>query len=446
MDMISSTNIPQGAATRRPVVVIIGGGFAGLNAARELKHADADIVLIDRRNHHIFQPLLYQVATAVVSPADIAAPLRQLEEKQKNASVALGEVTGIDVPARTVDVCTEGLGTRKVRFDYLVVATGMQSSYFGHDEFAQFAPTLKTLTDAEAMRTKILRAYELAALTDDPAERSRQMTFAVVGGGPTGVELAASLGTMIRDTLPGDFRHIDPTKTKILLIEGGKRILPSFHETLGAKAAKRLESLGVQIMLGSNVEHIDERGVVVGGNRIDCATVLWAAGVSPSPVLKMLGAETDRGGRVIVDSQLRVPKMEGVFVTGDAANITQDGHPLPGVAQVAIQSGEYAGRLIAAELAGQKATKPFSYFNKGNLAVVGKNYAILERGNLRASGFLAWLVWAYVHISFLPQFQNWLRVEIQWLYSYFTGSRGARIIPEAPTEQRVNAEKKAKAA
>jgi len=444
--MSSSDQITQQAATGKSVVAIIGGGFAGINAARALKHADAEIVLIDRRNHHLFQPLLYQVETAVVSPADIAAPLRQLEEKQKNATVVLGEVTGVNLASRTLKIFTEGSGTRTLRFDYLIVAAGMQSSYFGHDEFAQFAPCLKTLTDAEAMRTKILRAFEIAALTDDPAERSKYLTFAVVGGGATGVELAASLGTMVRDTLQGDFRHLDPSQAKIMLIEGGKRILPSFHETLSTKVANHLESLRVELKLGSNVEHIDENGFVVGGNRIACATVLWAAGVSPSPVLKLLGAQTDRGGRVIVDDQMRVPNTQGVFVVGDAANITRGDRPLPGVAQVAIQSGAYAGRLIAGELSGQKTAKAFSYFNKGNLAVVGKNFAVLERDNFHMSGFLAWLVWAVVHLAFLPQLQNRLRVEIQWVYSYITGSRGARIIPEAPTEQRVRSEKKAKAA
>ena len=417
--------------SRKPVVVIVGGGFAGINAARALKRSNAEIILIDRRNHHLFQPLLYQVATAVISPAEIAAPIRQLEEeRQKNVSVVLAEVTGIDLPSKTVEVHAEGIGNRSVSFDYLIVASGSESSYFGHDEFAEFAPSLKTLADAEEIRAKILRAYEIAALTDDPGERSRQMTFAIVGGGPTGVELAASLATMARDTLRGNFRKLDPSRSKIVLIEGGKRILPTFHESLAADAEKRLRRLGVEIRKGSNVEHIDERGVVVAGERIECATVLWAAGVAPSPILKMLGAETDRGGRVIVDSQLRISSHRNVFVIGDAASIVQDGRPLPGVAQVAIQSGSFAGRVIAAELESRPSTKVFSYFNKGNLAVVGKNYALLERGNVRLSGFFAWLIWAFIHIAFLPQLQNRLRVEVQWLYTYLTGKRGARLIPE----------------
>ena len=285
--------------SRKPVVVIIGGGFAGIKAARALKGSNAEIILIDRRNHHIFQPLLYQVATAFLSPADIAAPIRQIEETQANVSVALAEVTGIDVASQTVSVYAENAGTRTLSFDYLVVATGAQSTYFGHDEFAEFAPSLKTLADAEEIRAKILRGYEIATVTADPAERSRQLTFAIVGGGPTGVELAASLATMARDTLRGNFRGIDPSQSKIVLIEAGKRVLPQFHESLAAKAVKHLESLGVQILTASSVEHVDARGLVVNGNRIEAATVLWAAGVAVSPILKMLGAPTDRGGRVI---------------------------------------------------------------------------------------------------------------------------------------------------
>jgi len=417
--------------SRKPVVAILGGGFAGINAARALKGSNAEIVIIDRRNHHIFQPLLYQVATAVISPAEIASPIRELEETQDNVSVVLAEVTNIDLSSRTLTADAEGTGTHQLMFDYLIVATGAQSSYFGHDEYAEFAPSLKTIADAEEMRAKILRAYEIAALTSDPVERARQMTFAIVGGGPTGVELAASLATMARDTLRGNFRDLDPSTSKIMLIEGGKRILAPFHESLAAKAAKHLDRLGVEIRTGSNVERVDESGIVVGGNRIECATVLWAAGVAASPIVKALGAETDRGGRVIVDSQLKIPDHRNVFVVGDAANITQDGHPLPGVAQVAIQSGTFAARFIAAELEGRQVTKSFSYFNKGNLAVVGKNYALLERNNLRLSGFFAWLAWVFIHIAFLPQIQNRLRVEVQWLYFYFTGKRGARLIPES---------------
>ena len=417
----------------KPRVVIVGGGFAGINAARALKGCDSEVVLIDRRNHHVFQPLLYQVATAIIAPSEIAAPIRQLAETQKNLSVMLAEVTGVNLQSRNIETYREGVGSRTVAFDYLVVAAGMESSYFGHDEFAEYAPSLKTVADAEAIRTKILTAYEIAELSDDAAERAKQTTFVVVGGGPTGVELAASIAEMATVTLRSNFRRFDPAKSSIVLIEGGPRILPAFHESLAKGAAKRLERLGVKILTGNNVERVDNDGVIVAGNRIESATVLWAAGVVASPIVRMLGVPTDRAGRVVVGPSMNVPDKQGVFVVGDAATIMQDGHPLPGVAQVAIQSGKYVGRFIGDEIAGRTSTKAFRYFNKGNLAVVGKNFALLERYEVRLSGFMAWFIWAFVHIAFLPQLQNRLRIQIQWLWSYFTGQRGARLIPEAST-------------
>jgi NADH dehydrogenase len=417
----------------RKRVVVIGAGFAGIAATRALQHADVDVVLIDRRNHHIFQPLLYQVATAVLSPSEIAAPIRQLEVKQRNLRVVLAEVTGVDVPSRTVEGSSPGVGIRKVAFDYLVVATGMHPSYFGHDEFAQFAPGLKNLNDAETIRTKILGAFELAESTEDADERTRQMTFVLVGAGPSGVELAASLAHMVRVTLRGNFRRINPANARILLLDGAKRVLPTFSESLSGKVAGRLKKLGVELMTDVKVETVDDKGVVAGGRRIPSATVLWTAGVAASPIPKMLGAKTDRAGRALVDPFLRVVGASGVFVVGDAASLMQDGHPVPGVAQGAIQEGRYVGRLIAQDLKGQNVTRPFRYFDKGNMAVVGKNYAVLERGWLRTGGFLTWLVWAFVHILSLPQLQNRLRVERQWLWSYFTGQRASRLIPEPPT-------------
>jgi NADH dehydrogenase len=416
----------------RKRIVIIGGGFAGIAAARALRHADAEIVLIDRRNHHIFQPLLYQVATAVLSPAEIAAPIRQLEVKQQNLSVLLAEVTGVDVASRTIEASTPGIGPRKIRFDYLVVATGMRPSYFGHDEFGRFAPGLKSLSDAETIRAKILGAFELATTTDDDGERLRQMTFVLVGAGPSGVELAASLAQMVKVTLRGNFRHIDPAQSSIILLDGANRVLPTFAEPLSRKVTKRLEKLGVKVLTGVKVETVDEQGVVAGGSRIPSATVLWTAGVAASPIPKMLGAKTDRAGRALVDPFLKVVDMPGVFVIGDAASVMQNEHPVPGVAQAALQEGRYVGRLIEKELNGQNVKYPFSYFDKGNMAVVGKNYAVLERGWLRTSGFLTWLVWAFVHILSLPQLQNRLRVERQWVWSYFTGQRSSRLIPEPP--------------
>jgi NADH:ubiquinone reductase (H+-translocating) len=416
----------------RKRVVIVGGGFAGLAAAHALRHADAEVVLIDRRNHHIFQPLLYQVATAVLSPAEIAAPIRQLEVRQRNVTVLLAEVTGVDVASRTIEASAPGVGVRKIAFDYLVVATGMRPSYFGHDEFARHAPGLKSLTDAEAIRAKILGAFELAATTDDEGERARAMTFVLVGAGPTGVELAASLAQMVKVTLRGNFHRIDPRKTTIILLDAGTRVLPTFAESLSRRVTRRLTKLGVKVLTGVKVETVDEQGVIAGGTRIPSATVLWTAGVAASPIPKMLGTRTDRAGRALVDPFLKVVDAPGVFVVGDAASIMQDNHPVPGVAQAAIQQGRYVGRLIAKELKGRKVKRPFRYFDKGNMAVVGKNYAVLECGWLRTGGFLTWLVWAFVHILALPQLQNRLRVQRQWLWSYFTGQRSSRLIPELP--------------
>ena len=427
-----ATAVVETPRRERKRVVIIGGGFAGIAAAHALRHADAEVVLIDRRNHHIFQPLLYQVATAVLSPADIAAPIRQLEVKQRNLSVLLAEVTGVDVASGTIEASSPGVNVRKIAFDYLVVATGMRPSYFGHDEFARYAPALKNLGDAEAIRAKILGAFELAATTEDAGERTRQMTFVLVGAGPTGVELAASLAQMVRVTLRGNFRRIDPAKASIILLDGAKRVLPTFAESVSRKVARRLEKLGVKVVTNVKVEIVDDQGVIAGGSRIPSATVLWTAGVAASPVPKMLGTKTDRAGRALVDPFLKVADAPEVFVVGDAASVVHNEHPVPGVAQGAIQEGRYVGRLIAKQLEGRKVERPFRYFDKGNMAVVGKNYAVLERGSLRTSGFLTWLVWLFVHVLSLPQLQNRLRVQRQWLWSYFTGQRSSRLIPEPP--------------
>jgi NADH dehydrogenase len=428
-----ATAVVETPRPRRKRVVIIGGGFAGIAAAHALRRADAEVVVIDRRNHHIFQPLLYQVAAAVLSPAEIAAPIRQLEAKRSNVTVLLAEVIAIDVASRTIEASSPGVGVLKIAFDYLVVATGMRPSYFGHDEFAQYAPGLKSLNDAETIRAKILGAFELAATTEDEAERARQMTFVLVGAGPTGVELAGSLAHLVKVTLRGNFHRIDPAKASIILLDAGKRVLPTFAESLSHRVARRLEKLGVKVVTNVKVETVDDKGVIAGGNRIPSATVLWTAGVAAWPVPKMLGTKTDRAGRALVDPFLKVVDVPGVFVVGDAASVMQNEHPVPGVAQAAIQEGRYVGRLIANELKGREVKRPFNYFDKGNMAVVGKNYAVLERGRLRTSGFLTWLVWAFVHILSLPQLQNRLRVQHQWLWSYFTGQRSSRLIPEPPT-------------
>jgi NADH dehydrogenase len=418
----------------RPRIVIIGGGFAGLAAAHALRHAEADILLIDRRNHHIFQPLLYQVATSILSPADIAVPIRQLEAKQRNLSVLLAEIVGINLAERSVDASAPGVGQRKVQFDFLVVAAGMRTSYFGHDEFTRFAPGLKSLSDAETIRTKVLAAFELAATTDDEAERTRQMTFVLVGAGPAGVELAASLAYLVNVTLQGNFRRINPATARIILLDGAKRILPTFAESLSRKVTKRLESLGVTVLTDVKVEAVDGDGVIAGGSRIPSATVVWTAGVIASPITKMLGTKTDRAGRVLVDPFLKVVDATRVFVAGDAASVAQDGHPVPGVAQAAIQEGRYVGQQIAQEIEGRQVTRPFRYVDKGSMAVVGRNYAVLERGSLRMSGLLTFLVWAFIHILSLPQLQNRLRVQRQWFWSYLTGQRSSRLIPERSAE------------
>jgi NADH:ubiquinone reductase (H+-translocating) len=417
---------------KQPRIVIVGGGFAGIAAAKALRHCEADVIVIDRRNHHIFQPLLYQVATAVLASSEVAAPIRQLAAKQKNVSVILAEVVGVDLRSRSVDADCPGVGIKKIEFDYLVIAAGMQPSYFGHDEFAKYAPCLKTITDAETIRTRILSAYELAESTDDSSERPRQMTFVLVGAGPTGVELAASMAQMATTTLRSNFRRIDPADTSIFLLEGGKRVLPSFAESLSKRAAERLAKLGVQVVTGAMVEHIDDQGVTVGGKRIESGTVLWTAGVSPSPLVKMLGVATDRAGRACVGLFMNVPDTRRIFVVGDTATLMQNDRPLPGVAQVAIQQGRYVGRLISRELEGRKSPRPFHYFDKGNVAVVGKNFAIMESGRIQLAGFIAWLAWALVHLMFLPQLQNRLRVQNQWLWSYFTGQRSSRLVSEAP--------------
>ena len=415
---------------RKPRIVIIGGGFGGVAAARALRKSNAEVALIDRRNHHIFQPLLYQVATAVLSPSDVAAPIRQLARKQKNLSVMMAEVTGVDLKSRSLTIESDGVGTRIVPFDYLILAPGMQASYFGHDEFAEHAPSLKTIADGEAIRTKILRAFEMAELVEDPAERARLLTFVLVGAGPTGVELAASIAQGAAITLRSNFRNIDPSKTSITLLDGAKRILPSFAESLSRKAARRLERLGVRILTEALVEKVDQHGVIVAGRRIESATVLWTAGVAPAPILKLLNAKSDRAGRVCVTPFLSVPDHAEVFVVGDAAALTQDGRALPGVAQVAIQEGRYVGRYIGAQIKRHTTTRPFRYFDKGNMAVVGKNFAVLETRRIRLSGVTTWFIWAFIHLMFLPQLQNRLRVETQWLWSYISGQRSSRLIPE----------------
>lgn len=420
------------ATSKKKRVVIVGAGFAGIAAARALRRSDVEILLIDRRNHHIFQPLLYQVATAVLAPSEIAAPIRQLEAKQKNLRVLLAEVKSVNTRARLVEAACPGIGVQKLEYDFMIVATGMRPSYFGRDEFARFAPGLKSLNDAETIRARILSAFELAESINDETERTRQMTFVLVGAGPTGVELAASIAHLVSVTLRRNFRNVDPAKSRIVLLDGGPRVLPTFAESLSRKVTKRLEKLGVQVRTGVKVEKVDAEGVIAAGERIASATVLWTAGVAASPVVKMLGTTMDRAGRAIVDPYLNIAGASDVFVAGDATAIIQDGHPVPGVAQAAIQQGRFVGRVIASRVSGRKDGRPFRYRSKGNMAVVGKNFAILEAGHLRSSGFVTWLVWVALHVLALPQLQNRFRVQMQWLWSYLTGQRNSRLIGEGP--------------
>jgi len=411
-----------------PCVVIVGGGFGGLAAAKALRKTNAQVVLVDRQNHHLFQPLLYQVATSVLSPGQIASPIRGILRNQRNTTVILGEVTGVDIDRRRVfadSIDREGVA---LEYDYLVLATGASHSYFGHDEFARFAPGLKSLADAVSIRNQILRAFEQAEAEEDPKRHRDLLTFVLVGAGPTGVEMAGALAILVRSTLQSEFRRIDPSLARIVLVDMAPRVLGPFAESLSAAARTRLDELGVEVRLGHGVELIDADGVIVGGERIPSRTVIWTAGVAPSPAGKWLKAPTDRAGRVRVQPDLSVPGHPEIFVVGDTASLDQGGRPLAGVAQVAMQQGRYAGTLIDRRIGGKSARPPFRYFDKGTLAVVGKGFAVLQTGRLRLSGFLAWLVWAAVHLEFLAQSNLRVSVFVQWVWTYLTGQRAARLI------------------
>ena len=416
-------------------MIVVGGGFAGLTAVKALKRAPVRVLLIDRRNHHVFQPLLYQVATAMLPPGDIAVPVREVLRKQPNAVIAMGEVTGVDPERRQIHVSAADRGETALPYDYLVLATGVEQSYFGHDEFATFAPGLKSLEDAQAIRSKVLRAYETAETEENPANHRDLLTMVLVGAGPTGVELAGAIAQMAKVTLRSNFRRVDPRSTRVILLDNGPRILAGFSEELSRKAHARLTSMGVEIRTGAHVEHVDEKGVVVGGQRIASRTVLWTAGVRPSPAGRWLGAETDRAGRVRVQLDLSVPGRPDVFVVGDTASVDRDGKPLPGVAQVAMQQGRYVGKLIAGRVAGRPAPPPFRYFDKGNMAVIGRNFALLESGRLRLSGFPGWAAWATIHLAYLPQAEHRASVILLWAWNYLTGKQSSRLIldPHVPT-------------
>jgi len=409
-------------------VVIVGGGFGGLAAAKALRKTDAQVVLVDRQNHHLFQPLLYQVATSVLSPGQIASPIRSILRKQRNTTVILGEVTGVDSDRRRVFVDSVDREGVALEYDCLVLATGASHSYFGHDEFARFAPGLKSLADAVSIRNHILRAFEQAEAEEDPKRHRDLLTFVLVGAGPTGVEMAGALAILARSTLQSEFRRIDPTLARIVLVDMAPRVLGPFAESLSAAAQTRLDQLGVEVRLGHGVDLIDADGVIVSGERIASKTVIWTAGVAPSPAGKWLKAPTDRAGRVRVQPDLSVPGHPEILVVGDTASLDQDGHPLPGVAQVAMQQGRYVGTVIHRRIAGESAPPPFRYFDKGTMAVVGKGFAVLQSGRLHLSGFLAWLAWAAIHLEFLAQSSLRVSVFVQWAWTYVTGQRGARLI------------------
>lgn len=355
-----------------PVIVIVGGGFGGLAAAKALKHAAARVILIDRTNHHVFQPLLYQVATSILTPGQIGSPIRGIVGNQPNTSVFMGEVIAVDPAERCVFVNDADRAHVRVPYDYLILATGSSHNYFGHAEFEMYAPGLKNLADAVAIRNKVLQAFEQAEAEEDPARHRDLLTFVLVGAGPTGVEMAGAIATLCRITLRSEFRRVDPASARIVLLGNGSRVLESFPDSLSAAAQKHLEELGVEVLLGHGVDNVDEEGVIVGGRRLTSRTVIWTAGVTPSPAGKWLNVETDRSGRVRIANDLTVPGHPEVFAVGDTATLDQDGRSLPGVAQVAIQQGRYAGRLIRRRIEGKAALKPFRYFDKGNMAVSAK--------------------------------------------------------------------------
>ena len=412
---------------RRAEVVILGGGFGGLYAARALDGAPVRVTVVDRRNHHLFQPLLYQVATAALNPADIAAPIRSVLRGWKNVSVVLAEAVAVDVGAKKL-ILADG----EVPFDYLVVAAGATHSYFGHDDWAPFAPGLKSIEDALEIRRRVLLAYEMAERERDPERRRQWMTFVIIGGGPTGVEMAGALAEISRQALSQEFHHIDPTHARIILVEGMPRVLPPYAEDLSAKARIQLERLGVDVWTGTRVTGIDATGVSLGQERILARTVVWAAGVAASPVPKALGIPLDRAGRARVNPDLTIPGHDNIFVIGDLAAIEQDGKPVPGVAPAAIQMGRHAARNIRLALAG-RPRQAFRYRDKGSFATIGRGKAVGELpGGIRLSGFPAWVAWLAIHIFFLIGFRNRVLVIFQWAYSYVTFRRGARLITGPP--------------
>jgi len=407
-------------------VVIVGAGFGGLEAAKALRHADAEVVVIDRHNHHCFQPLLYQVATAALSPADIAWPIRHILRSQRNATVLMEKVLGIDAEERLVRA-----ESGEVPYDYLVIAAGAQHSYFSHDEWAAYAPGLKRIEDATTIRRKILTAFERAELTQDNNEQQRLLTFVIVGGGATGVEMAGAIADVARQTLAADFRRIDPRRARIILIEAGSRVLPTFPPRLSDYVRKTLERSGVEVRTDTLVTDCDAQGVDLKNRRIDSETIIWAAGVTASPAAQWLGAETDASGRVKVAKDLSAPDNPNIFVIGDTASVLDEqGRPVPGIAPAAKQMGKYVAKVIYARIIGSKQPGPFRYVHFGDLATIGRRAAVVKLGRLELKGFVAWAFWSVAHIYFLIGLRYRFLVAINWAWDYITFQRGARLITE----------------
>ena len=408
----------------KPKIVIVGAGFGGLFAAKRLARVDADVRLIDRHNYHLFQPLLYQVATAGLAPSDVAWPIRSIFAKQRNTSVLLDEVSGLDLRQRRVE-----LGTGSEPFDYLVLATGSKDAYFGYDDWRDWAPGLKSVDDATALRRRLLIAFERAETCDDERQRERLMRFVIIGAGPTGVELAGAIAELAHHTLARDFRRIDPRSAQVVLVEAGDRVLPTFSASASRYAQASLERLGVSVRVNAPVGECDADGVVIAGERLEAATVLWAAGVAASPVADWLGAEKDRQGRVLVRPDLSIPSDPNVFVIGDAACVVDEqGANVPGIAPAAKQQGRYVARLIESRIAGRDAPPPFRYRHAGNLATIGRRAAVAEFGRISLKGRLAWWLWGIAHIYFLIGLPSPIIVSFRWLWQYLTYARGARLI------------------
>ena len=426
---------PLTPSNTRHRLVIVGGGFGGLETVHNLRNADIDITLIDQRNHHLFQPLLYQVATSTLATSEIAWPIRHLLRKYKNVKTLLGTVEAVDTAARTISTADGEI----IPYDTLVLATGARHAYFGHDDWEPFAPGLKTLEDATTIRRRILTAFEKAEREPDPAKRAEYLTFVMIGGGPTGVEVAGTIADLARDTLKGDFRVIDPASARVVLIEGGARVLPAFSEDMSAYAKKALEKLGVTVHLGNPVTECHADGVEFGGQSLRARTIIWAAGVQASPAAKWLNVPADRAGRVIVNADLTAPGYPEIFVIGDTATVANGGKgTVPGIAPAAKQQGVHIAKTIKARLAGDSASSPFVYRHAGDLATIGKRAAVTDFGCIKLRGYIAWWLWGLAHIYFLIGVRNRLAVALSWLWISVSGARSARLITQRDAAEEAN--------